>query len=506
MIIMAGISTIILGVVSAQMVPTYVDQKGTKTIYSAQAGIQSALSIFRAAGTVDGSGKTYGDPSKLPCSFTGLPNGTADGNGYAVVIKYYTTDPTGASPTAALTCSTTGTYGNANYGLASTAMPKYALITSTGTATQIAKTTGVADRAITALYTFEVSNVNVLGGVIFNSGSTACMQAVTAAKGSFITFVAASSCGANSAKAALQLFSYTSSWQLALASTTVGGVPGLCITGATPAKGKTSANATLQPCATDSSRWNQLWSWTGSYTWEGETQAIDGPDANSWLSPSVPDGTSPIGTFLQNSQSVTGTMAPTAQVGAGAASYTTHQLVNYLEFGRCADVTNERVDWRPAMISYPCKQDPTGGTTYITWNQKWFYCEPGDTAASCNTVNPLAQPIYVNNTDGNKWCLTTPATGGGAFPLFQLCTTTGTNGPLQVWSRYYDTGTYSTSYVMEDKFGRCLEASSADQFAGATGISELTVAGCDGSLQQKWNAPPTYQKSNLGGYREISAG
>ncbi len=509
MIIMAGISTVILGVVTVQTTPTFLDQKETKTIYSAQAGIQSALSMIRSATTVNVNGSTYGDPTKLPCNFTGTPNNTTDGNGYSVTIQYFLVDPTGMTTTqqnaAAMSCTqaTTATqYSSGSYGV-SGGTPLYALITSQGTASQIARVSTLANRTITALYTFSVSNVNVQGGLIYVGGDSLCIEAVSAAVGSLVKLVSASSCSITSTNSSLLLWTYSPSWQLELSSTTANGATGLCITG--PAQnGQSTQNVTLQTClgSTNVNRWNQLWSWTGSYTWEGELTPITGP-SNYWISP----GADTAGSYLQVSVGTNGTMDPKAQVGAGAASYKTHQMVNYLEFGRCADVTNEVIT-STAMISYPCKQDPTGGTSYITWNQKWYYCEPGDISASCAGITPSnGEQIWVNYLDQTpavKYCLTTPATGQGFFPTFQPCASSGPLVVQQTWKRFYDTGTYDTSYIFEDYLNRCLQADSSQQYS--SGISELDVAGCNGHDEQKWNAPPTYASADLGGYRELSGG
>lgn len=507
MIIMAGIASVLLGVVSSQMVPTYIDQKGTKTIYSAQAGIQAALSVMRAAGTLNINGKVYGDPSKLPCAFTGSTNGTSDGNQYSVSIQYFTTDPTTMTTAQknanALTC-TTGTaaqYGTSSYGLTTT--PLFALITSAGTASQIAHTGTVANRTITALYTFQYTNLNIAGGLIYDAGDNVCMQAVSATVGSLVIEVAAANCSSQGTNAALQLWSYNSNYQLVLASSLVNNPPGLCITGPA-ANGQATQNVTLQTCdtsTTDTARWNQLWSWTGSYTWDGENPTVTG-FSNYWISP----GTDKAGGYLQVSSGTNGTMAPTSQVGPGAASYTTYELINYQQFGRCADVTGEQIN-ATAMIAYPCKQDPANATGF-TWNQKWYYCEPYDITARCAGVVATAQPIFVNYLDQSPavdYCLTTPTTGNGVFPTFQLCDKSGDAvNKQQTWARYYNTGTYSTSYIIVDEYGRCLEANSADIYSGD--ISELTVTGCNGSDAQKWNAPPTYDPGDLGGYREISGG
>jgi hypothetical protein len=539
MIIVAGVSSIILGVVTTQVTPSYTAQKGTKTIYSAQAGIQAALSIMRTATsyqTVNGVSSLYGDITKLPCTISVAPtNGVTDGNLYTVTIGYYTADPT--SHASDPTWLSTYNLCPSPTALHPTSTPKFALITSVGTATQIPIASTAANRSITAVYQFKLSNVNIPGGLINNNGVTACLQAASINAGATIGWVASAQCGQTSANSSLQLWSYTKTWQIALSSTQTGGAAGVCISGYVPSvpAGQTTATATLQPCATDSSRWDQLWSWIGSYTWVGELQDISGPNTNpkdpskptptqvigAYLSPGVADGTSPIGHNLQVSTTVTGTLAPTSLVGAGGAQYSTHQLVNYQEFGRCTDVTNERIDYA-YMIDYPCKQDPTGGTTYITWNQKYYYCEASDTSSACAGVNVAAQQIYVYYQDNvaQKYCFTAPSattstsSGPVYYPYFTACATSGPLVALQTWSRIYNTGTFSSSYLVintglrPDLGGLCLEAnnSSGTTFSSSPVISELTLAQCNGSPLQQWNAVPTYVGGTVGGYREISGG
>jgi hypothetical protein len=528
MIIMAGVVSMILGVVTTQIVPSYTAQKATKTVYSAQAGIQATLAIMRSASkvqTINGIPTVVGDITKLPCTMSATPtDGTVDGNQYSVTIAYYATDPTphATDSTWLLNNKIACTSGPSS-------TPKFALISSAGTASQVPVSASIGNRSITAVYQFKISNVNIPGGLITNTGATACLQAATAAANSKIGWVPIASCGQTSTNANLQLWSYTKTWQIALASSQIGGAQGICITGSVPSSpaGTTTVAATLQACVTDSTRWNQLWSWTGAYTWVGELQDISGPNTNpktpgtnpsqvigSYLTPGVPDGTSPIGKFLQVSTTVTGTLAPTSLVGAGGAQYSTHQLVNYAEFGRCTDVTNEVIA-NPYMISYPCKQDPTGGTTYITWNQKWYYCEASDTSSTCvgpPAVQSTAQQIYVylNDNVSQKYCLTTTttpnATTGNLYPYFAACATSGTLKQQQLWNRTYNTGTFQTSYWMQDINGKCLGANSSDLFATSPAISKITVSTCTGNDNQKWNAIPTYVGGTVGGYREISGG
>jgi hypothetical protein len=523
MIIMAGLSTVILGVVVAQNVPTGVSQKSTATIDSAEGGLQSALAIMRTATTVtnvNGVPTTVGDPTKLPCSIptTSVNGSTTDPTTYAVTIAYYNADPTGQNlvtfnPGHLITCAQ----------VQSGTVPLFALLTASGQTTTVPGSTSTTGaRALAAIYSFDISNVNIPGGIVYNDDSTSCLQAASAQPGSVINFVAASTCGV-AANAPLQKWSYTTNWQIALSSTTANGAQGLCITGPVTAGGATQ-KALLQTCAlpTDPARWNQLWSWTGSYTWEGELPTITGPNGNSWLGPNVPDGTSATNgqLWVINSGSANGTMTPSSLVGAGAANYSTHELVNYKEFGRCADVTNEVLPNNPNhLISYPCKQDPTGGTSFITWNQKWYYCEPADightvpctgTLPNGSAISAASQQIYVYKGDvvTQKYCLTTPLTGSGTyFTSFQPCATTGTMVNQQLWSRVNDPANvaYVNDYIITDEYGRCLQVDEGVPGFSST-IFYQDVATCNQTDIQKWNAPATNTTSTVGGYKEVSGG
>jgi hypothetical protein len=181
-------------------------------------------------------------------------------------------------------------------------------------------------------------------------------------------------------------------------------------------------------------------------------------------------------------------------VGAGAASYATHQIVNFKEFGRCADVTNEVISYA-FMISYPCKQDATGTGAALLWNHKWYYSEP--TAPATALADQQIFVYYLDNLN-SKYCLTTPATGSGGYPTFTAC-----NGSAsQNWTRVFNTGSYVASYLFTDRYGRCLTAAVTDKYNGSW--SKITATTCTGSDYQKWNAPPTYTDSTVASYREVA--
>jgi hypothetical protein len=303
----------------------------------------------------------------------------------------------------------------------------------------------------------------------------------------------------------VQLWVYDTDYEIKLASTTVTGSTSLCITGPATAGGSTQ-DATLQACKakTDAARWNQLWSWTGSYTWQGQNQSISTGNSTYNLA-----GPIAVGNRLKvQSSGTNGAFNPASTVGAGAASYETLQIVNYLEFGRCLDVTDTDIG-KSFMIAYPCKQDPSGtgtpaGTGKLDWNHKWYYSEPPAPPGNPNgTTAPLTQTISVkvNNDSSKKYCLLTPdpaATSPTIYPTFAGCTSSN----LQKWTRIKNAGVYLDSYLFVDTFGRCLSVGKSNDLY--KGWSKIVVAPCDGSLAQKWNSPAATTGGEVGGYREYT--
>lgn len=511
MIIMAGIATLIVSTVLAQVRPSYIAQKSTKTIYAAQAGMQASLAMIRSvAKAPDATGHVYGDPTKLPCTVTGRANAQGDGLSYSVKITYYTIDPTHQSDswrnTAAnqLNCASPGgvtpTTGAPVLGFA------FLVASGIGPAIPGTTDTSTANRSLAAVYAFQVANVNIAGGRILDYASnTFCLAAASATVGSTISFKSASKCAPSAANDALQLWIYDTDYEIKLASTTVSTFIGgpLCITGAAV------GNATLTKCATDDSRWSQLWGWVGSNTWQGQSHT-------SPISSSTPSslylgaaGAVSDGTLLKVSTGSGGSFSPTSAVGAAAAGVGKNEIVNYAQFGRCADVTGEQVS-NGFTIAYPCKQDPSGGANF-TWNQKWIYSEPvPSTPPAAPVTSKGPQQIYVNavapSTPG-KYCLTAPTTSpkSGDLVKFVLCSSTN----YKIWTRVYDTGIYTDSYLFTTTTSAangsvlCLAVDPTKLYSTGN-WSEITVATCNGTDSQKWNAPPTYAASTVGGYREIA--
>ena len=161
----------------------------------------------------------------------------------------------------------------------------------------------------------------------------------------------------------------------------------------------------------------------------------------------------------------------------------TGQLVNYGEFGRCLDVTNQQVSW-PYLIAYPCKADPTRP---VLWNQRF--------------VHDPATGLLQTQAPSGSYCLRTPATTPGPV-LAVPCSAADT---AQRWVVNGATGARATAYTITDVQGRCLSLGAPGATSGGLEQwSTITAATCDGSRVQKWNAPPQLAGAGVEGYRETT--
>jgi len=481
MIMLSGMSLVLLAIIVGQIGPSYAAQKGTKTVYAAQAGLQAALGVIRNVGLAPNANNVvYGNLAKLPCSVSGNADGVSSNITYTARVTYFTLDPTNRgepwinNPANQIPCSPTSGLG---------AQPNYAYVVSKGVGVASpGRDASESNRSIAAVYKFRVTRVNVPGGRILNVATTHCLQAEpldgVIKAGSRMKFVPRADCIVDTS----QLWVHDATYQIKLASTITNGAAGLCITGVP------DNDATLQPCqpsgASDTLRYNQLWSWTGATTWSGQKNPISAGPSNAKLGISS--------SYLRVSTAGSG-LSPEPAVGAGAAGKATNQIVNYKEFGRCFDVTDEQTG-KAFMQVYPCKQDPTGTGNEILWNHKAYYTEPA-TGASAK------QQIFINYLDNTsrKFCLTTPADGPSGYPTLTNACNSATL--QQQWTRYNQMSTFESSYVFVDTYGRCLTAELGDRHAGL--YSRITVRDCDGTPEQKWNAPPSSNDAEFGSFKEI---
>jgi hypothetical protein len=84
-------------------------------------------------------------------------------------------------------------------------------------------------------------------------------------------------------------------------------------------------------------------------------------------------------------------------------------------------------------------------------------------------------------------------------------TTCDVTSSRQRWTRTGDTGTWATSYTIVDDAGRCLAQGPVPPDPGRT-FNAIVVAPCDGSVEQKWNAPPELVNAGVKGFRETTGG
>ena len=246
----------------------------------------------------------------------------------------------------------------------------------------------------------------------------------------------------------------------------------------------------------DSLQQRQEWSFDDSGKFEG---AASNGNINGYCISSNPYNNPVVGGFLYE-QGCTGgfdteTWNPDTQVGAGAAGNNTQQLVNYLEFGRCLDATDQDPNhaW---MIDYPCKQAPDPAK--ITWNQRYTYNSTAKTISTYDTAN------------GTTYCLTAPATMSGTVDQQRRHAQDlrrHLRHPADLDRKWRQR---ELRHVVHDRQRR---SDTACRWCSPVSVTVITsssvaiIAGtCDGSLVQKWNAPANFIDSRFKGTAEDQGG
>ncbi len=518
-LIVAGVTIAIAGVVLSQVRPTLLQRKQVRSINAAEAGLQIAVSQLRTA--VDGTGK--GSLLALPCTAgaatfveAGQTPVTADGSTYTGLVSngpgsptytsnvaYYLADPTGHTlawlSSQAMPCPLT-------------AIPYYAFIQTRGSGDAV---NGVrpnsGNRTEHATYQFSTTNTNAAGGRIVEMASPGhngvndpglCMDAgPNPGVGTTLTVQACQALGTPR-----QTWQYRGDLSLLY-----GGDPNLALCIQQPAGGQGSS-PTLQACTgtgtgatypyASGTQQKQEWGYNdyGHFSWAQNDGSVFNGNGGECLEPSgASKNPGPSGTLAAAGAAVLllpcddGTdsataWSPDAQVGAGKAGGNTtgipggptFQLVNYYEFGRCLDVTQKNVN-KGYMIDYPCKQAPD--PAQLAWNQKWNYTAGAGGYGTISTID---------TDDANKsYCLTDA--GGLVNPT--LCVANQVN---QQWHPSGAlAGNYAASYNLVNKLdGLCMAADHT--LSNLPPWSEITVQTCDSSLWQKWNAPPVAPASGIG--------
>ncbi|HEX4429784.1 MAG TPA: ricin-type beta-trefoil lectin domain protein [Frankiaceae bacterium] len=505
-VVVAGMALLVAGLVISESKPTQTQRKTVATLNASEAGFEVALHRLRIATDNYGNGIL----TKLPCTATSSAVGTplngsvgpktgAASNQtltFAVFVRYYDDDPSTMGTTDlnqnAIACS----------GGAPVSVPQYAYLQSNGVGVGGANATSTAgDRALHTTYHFKTSTLNIAGGRLNMNTTSLCLDAGSTDPivGAAVTL---SQCQNRGVTPSQSSWSYRADLTIYLTTT---GSPGMCLTAGSTFGTTSTSKLTLQTCATDgtattypyqaspSLQQSQEWSFDDNGKFEG---AAAGGNINGNCITANPYNNPVVGGFLYEQACDSGgfdteTWNPDPQVGAGAAGDNTQQLVNYSEFGRCLDATdqNPNATW---MIDYPCKQAPNPAN--VAWNQRYTY---SSTAKTLSTA-----------TGGTTYCLTAPATLSGTpinnVVVLKPCVAGST---LQQWSETGNSGSYATSYTVVSAAGSCLtvvQPGLGDTYHQQWGAA---IAGiCDGSLVQKWNAPANFIDSRLKGTAEDKGG
>jgi hypothetical protein len=478
-----ALAALVVPMIITQAHTTRSDTSRGHALEAAQSGVSIMLGEIRAA-QVGGVGTS----ALLPCGSTsGVVNdvGTAS---YTVSIDYYMADPVSLPGTTKMRCvDGYGTYDPVTDNFT----PKFARIVSVGT-DGAAGNGNTQGRTLATTYVFRTTNTNIPGGRIriYPAQSTSpelCIDAGSATP-SAGTLVKLRSCA--SPPLAQQILAYRSDLTLQLLSSVTGTYPqGLCLDTASP---PTAGQAVvLGACAAlGAPPYTQQWSFNdnGGYTASLSTSASNGGLSSQCLSVSSQSAGMQVTLGYCSSGSTTSpTQAwiPAPTVGAGGAQ--APQRINYYEFGRCLDVTNQNV-LAGHLIDFPCKQNPFPGA--VAWNQK-FTSPPIAAGATSGTGQIYTTPTSGTGA-GTRYCLTSPGVAGGLTAVAP-CSATDAR---QVWTVYNGISplAYSAKFAVVDNGGRCLGLTTPVQ---SELWSAIDVDTCTGETAQKWNATTNLSTSVL---------
>ncbi|HTW19064.1 MAG TPA: hypothetical protein VME70_02500 [Mycobacteriales bacterium] len=562
-LIIAVVSVAVANIMINQVGPTTLAQKQVRTVDAAQAGMQAALGQLRNTSTNGG-----GDLTKLPCTdpsdsggvtlTVGSPAQTVTVAGdqitgtveqitpssetatYRAVITYFQTDPTSHE-----TDSTTSWWSSnaipCKAGIVKY-VPTYAFIQSYGLSGQLPGYSGTAegDRTLHAVYEFNATNTNTVGGRMaeYNSGGQdqMCLDAGSAepSAGTIPTMEPCLALGTPQ-----QTWQYRGDLTLFYGGDTT---LDLCIQNVTSTYGHagtpkletcaTSGSGTTYPYANQTQQEQEF-----AYNDNGQLEAPDindgkvggstSPDPGGCLegagvttsSAAVAGAALSLVTCSGSSQDLTA-WYPDPQVGAGKSGSNTtgvpgsptQQFANYALFGNCLDVNGQ--NFSNKLIAYPCKQAPD--STTLTWNQIWhfqtvsgsygiFYTNCAAGAGGCIPSSPSSSV---------KDCLVSPGTLNGL--VYGVQCPTGTPPDNELWDPTGVANTYANSYLLINKAdGYCM---APDPSQTSVGWAQIVVTSCDGSnipsaasatknyLLLKWNAPPTNPAAGLSSIQENSSG
>ncbi|MDQ1644945.1 MAG: hypothetical protein QOJ50_1129 [Cryptosporangiaceae bacterium] len=466
--------------------------KGTKNtadrvraLHAAQSGLDAALAEIRAAN--DGNGN--GLKSKLPCGPIAGTTSVATAARYSTEIYYFGVDPQSHAEDT--------TWINANKitctaGSGTATVPAFALLKSRGTDYATGTIASAKGRSLRATYPLQTTIGNIAGGQIHNNkfgvAGDLCIDAGsgTPAVGSKPTM---ETCVTGDAG---QQWAYNPKLNLVLVASKTAAKPyGMCLDAQYPHSFSGTVPLVINNCSNPATE-RQQWSYNDASNFEGNTGgALDGYcfapvgllTAGSQLD---------FGTSNCNGSADSNTFRPAAQVGAGAAGLSTKQWVNFSMFGRCIDASLQNGATAPAVpshvLAWPCKQAPSASA--LGWNEVWTF--------PTLTDDPNGVQGRIKATDSahsDVWCLQSALVSHGKVTLLDCSGSLSSTVPDPVrWTVFRETGTYSTSYRIQDANGYCLQPDPNKLTASS---SDLDTEVCSDSTIQKWNAPPMLQSEPL---------
>lgn len=493
--VMAALLIMVASMLALLLVPLIIAQINTSrfdtrrghALDAAQAGVDVVLGQLRSA-----TSSGVGDLGKLPCgtTFAGAVStgGTAR---YEARVYYFSADPRGhddwaGDSTKQISCLS-------GQGVAVT--PGYGMVVSRGTDSTTGSFDTVATRTIHATYVFKTKNNNVPGGLIHSYGSDPelCLDAGSSspAIGTVATF---RPCAAGTAQ---QLWSFNTNLTISLAATVNGPSDlGVCLSAPAAYPHASGDPVTLQNCSSTTSP-QQRWGYNGSSNFVATTSA--GRQDSLCMGPASPNTADANLTLVSCGARDTGhAFSPDGAVGAGNADGAHKFLVNYNQFGRCLDITNQKLPQDAGtkyLISYPCKVAPdTASTPACTptspvtvtasapANQWW--CLPSIPTGATSATGQITSIM------DSSYCLVSPMTLNGN-PYMEKCANVTAN--QKKWTVWGDTGEYTTSYRISDastpsassSLGYCLQPTDTTDI-----YTKIIVSDCTGTTLQKWNAPP----------------
>lgn len=506
---------------------------------AAQSGIDVVLGRIRDATNASGSG----NPSKLPCytktatANTGPATGTVGApstESYKAWVDYYVVDPLSPGATPMTCVPGSGPYTTNSSGT-TVFVPYYARIWATGVDGTAGSGGRSFGRAISTTYVFKTTNKNVAGGQIHVNpyGNTSAAKSLCLDAGSTRPqagdVLTAQVCSTSNPPAEQQLFSYRSDLTIQVVPTsTPDYTNGLCLApqdasaktsqGGTPAKG---LKVVLAPCsALGSPPYQQQWSYDdgGRYQASNSDSAQNGnlPDLVMHLDPDSLAAGSVVD--IQSGSASNTTWYPDFTVGAGGAAYP--QTANFGQFGRCLDVDQfDLRDYWDHMLVYPCKQNPYQPA--VRWNQRiywdaangWLYVLPDNSTTKYCLMSPWSEGAFVAVTKCASPGATASTIDSSGDGTGSDVVPNATAAKL-VW-KMYDGSTdlpYKQRYTFVDSGSdkqRCLSLGPADGSTSRSGASTrwswATVATCDGTAAQKWNATADVASPALQDSVEVTA-